>query len=47
MNENPNITHEARIAAMPTLQFYRNGKIVAEIIGADENKLRPIIETLQ
>ena len=32
------------IKAMPTFQFYKGGKKVEEMCGADENKLKELIE---
>jgi len=29
---------------MPTFQFYKGGKMVADMCGADENKLKELIE---
>jgi thioredoxin 1 len=35
-----------KISAMPTFQFYRNGEIVKEIMGADEASLRDGLKSL-
>ena len=32
------------IQCMPTFQFYKGGKKIAEMAGADENKLRQTVE---
>lgn len=32
------------IKAMPTFQFYKNGTMLEEMCGADENKLKELIE---
>jgi thioredoxin 1 len=40
------VAAECKISAMPTFQFYRDGKIVKEIQGADEAGLRAALTVL-
>ncbi|KAM4810585.1 thioredoxin-like [Rhinophrynus dorsalis] len=40
------VSEHCKIKAMPTFQFYKNGKMVQEFRGADEAKLRKTIKEL-
>ncbi|XP_072172955.1 thioredoxin-like [Diadema setosum] len=40
------VSEECGISAMPTFQFYKDGKKVAEMKGANETKLREEVEKL-
>ena len=44
VDEFENVAQEAKVTAMPTFHFYANGKKVAESVGADEKKIRQLIE---
>jgi thioredoxin 1 len=37
------VAKECNISCMPTFQFFKNGKKVAEFSGADESKLEKMI----
>ncbi|KAI8621871.1 thioredoxin-like protein, partial [Chytriomyces sp. MP71] len=39
----PEAAESAGIRAMPTFQFYQNGKKIEELVGANPNKLREVI----
>lgn len=42
-DENSETAQECGIKSMPTFQFYKNGKLVAQFSGADEAKLQATI----
>lgn len=44
VDENDETSEAQRVAAMPTFIFYRNGKEVDRLKGANEAKLRSMIE---
>ena len=44
VDEFENVAQKAKVSAMPTFHFYANGKKVAEFVGADEKKIRQLIE---
>ncbi|PRP73415.1 cytosolic thioredoxin Trx1 [Planoprotostelium fungivorum] len=44
VEEQEGISKEHNIAAMPTFLFFKGGKKVADLVGADQNKLKGIIE---
>ena len=41
----PEVAGEAGVSAMPTFQFYRSGKLLDKIVGADPGKLKTYCET--
>merc|ERR1712216_243581 len=43
VDQNEETSAACGISCMPTFQFYKNGTKVAEIQGADENKLRTTV----
>ena len=40
----PAVIQSCDVSAMPTFQFYRRGEVIDEIVGADPNKLRQLID---
>ena len=40
----PEVAAEAQVSAMPTFQFYRDGKLLDKIVGADVAKLKAFTE---
>ena len=44
VDENAETAQDCGIAAMPTFQFYRNLKKIAEFSGADPNKLEALLQ---
>jgi len=44
VDENHEIAHSCRIRAMPTFQFFRHGKQVGEMTGADADQLRAMLK---
>lgn len=44
VDENQQVAQACRIRAMPTFQFFRNGKQVGEMSGADANQLRALLK---
>ncbi len=40
VDEAQEVASLANVSAMPTFQFYRNGKLLAEVVGADVSKLK-------
>merc|ERR1711916_48563 len=43
VDECPDVKSQGKVKAMPTFQFYRNGKMVDDFVGADVNKLKELI----
>ena len=43
VDECPDVKSQGKVKAMPTFQFYRNGKMVDDFVGADVNKLKALI----
>ncbi|KAG0229446.1 hypothetical protein BGW41_003023 [Actinomortierella wolfii] len=46
VDEVPEVSEKAGIRAMPTFQTYFNGEKKGELLGADPNKLKKLIEEL-
>ncbi|KAK3606139.1 hypothetical protein CHS0354_010769 [Potamilus streckersoni] len=46
VDEVEDVAANCGISAMPTFQFYKNGKKVNELVGANETKLREMIEKM-
>lgn len=44
MDEADELAAKCGISAMPTFQFYKDGKMVEEMKGADKSKLVELIE---
>ncbi|KAI9342636.1 thioredoxin 1 [Obelidium mucronatum] len=44
VDEVPEAAESAGIRAMPTFQFYQNGKKIDEVVGANQTKLKQAIE---
>lgn len=44
VDELEDVASECGITAMPTFQCYRGGKKIDELVGANEDKLREMIE---
>ena len=40
----PAVIQECDVSSMPTFQFYRNGEVIDEMVGAEPNKLASMIE---
>ena len=38
------VIQDCDVSSMPTFQFYKHGEIIDEIVGADPNKLKQLIE---
>ena len=47
VDENKEVAAHCQIASMPTFQFWRGGKCVDAFSGADERRLRAMVETLR
>ncbi|XP_065904149.1 thioredoxin-like [Dysidea avara] len=47
VDDNPEVSEEQGISAMPTFMFYRNSKKVDSFTGADANKLEAKIKALK
>ncbi|WP_435217997.1 thioredoxin family protein [Streptomyces sp. bgisy034] len=46
VDEVPDVSEKAGIRAMPTFQTYANGEKKGELLGADPNKLRKLMDEL-
>ena len=44
VDEFDDIAHDAEVNAMPTFQLYANGEKIDELVGANEDNLRKLIE---
>lgn len=43
VDENSEVAEEQSISAMPTIKFFKNGTSVAEVVGADANKIKDLV----
>lgn len=44
VDQSGDIAREYQVSAMPTFKLFKNGKEVGELVGADPNRLRQLIE---
>ena len=44
VDEFDDIAHDAEVNSMPTFQLYANGEKIDELVGANEDNLRKLIE---
>jgi thioredoxin 1 len=44
VDEAEDVAANQKIQAMPTFKFFKNGAVVAEMMGADLNKLIALVE---
>ena len=44
VDENTETAEAYDVQAMPTFKFFKNGKVIAEVVGSNEAKLRSTIE---
>uniref|UniRef100_A0A7S4MIV8 Thioredoxin domain-containing protein n=1 Tax=Prymnesium polylepis TaxID=72548 RepID=A0A7S4MIV8_9EUKA len=47
VDENEEVAAECEISAMPTFQFYKDGKMIEQIVGADQAKLKANVAKLK
>ncbi|XP_062594811.1 uncharacterized protein LOC134256177 isoform X3 [Saccostrea cucullata] len=47
VDENSDTAEACGISAMPTFHFYKNGQKVAEVVGADEGKIKELVAELK
>lgn len=45
VDDNSETAEECGISAMPTFKLYKNGEMVAEVVGASEQKIRDAIKS--
>ena len=45
VDEVEDVAARCQISAMPTIQFYRNGEKVKEVMGANEQAIREALKT--
>jgi thioredoxin 1 len=44
VDEVPDVAEKCNVRAMPTFQFYKDGKMVDEVVGADPAKLEAVLQ---
>jgi len=44
VDENEEVAEKYEIKAMPTFKFFKNGKVVTEMLGANLDKLKQLLE---